>query len=229
MVTRPWGIQEDDPGQRVALARSRVAALENELLVARAELAELEGLATDVACTADSQPASTPSAPPEGAVWASSSPEDKLAEFARRFVGRKDAYATRWVSRKTGRAGWSPAVKGGFYTDSKTNADLLPLTSDVLERHLRGSGEDQHEFHVGLYPMTVDDQCALLACDFDGSSWRDDAAAYAQACTDAGIDCLAEISPSGDGAHVWIFFEVSLSAAVARRAGMVLLLSLIHI
>lgn len=71
--------------------------------------------------------------------------------------------------------------------------------------------------------MTVDDRCKLLACDFDGKTWRKDAAAFAQACGGAGIRALPESSRSGNGAHVWIFFDTWLPAATARSAGMVLL------
>ncbi|MBC7305690.1 MAG: DEAD/DEAH box helicase family protein [Dietzia sp.] len=202
--------------------------MERELLSARAELLALEREAADAAPPANSRSADTGSVSLAGGVNSASSPEEKLAEFAQRFVGREDAYATRWVSKKTGKAGWSPAVKGGFYTDSKSNADLLPLNYTVLERHLRGAGEGEREFHAGLYPMTVDDQCKLLVCDFDGDTWRDDAAAYSDACTDFGIGRLAEISRSGDGAHVWIFFDTWLPAAVARRAGMAILRAAMH-
>lgn len=115
-------------------------------------------------------------------------------------------------------------MKGGFYTDQKTDSDLLPMTPMVMERHLRGPEEDgSSEFHVGLYPLRVDDRCKLLVCDFDGRTWRDDAAAYAQVCMEAGMQRIAEISRSGDGAHVWVFFDEWLPAATARKAGMVLL------
>lgn len=205
-------------------ARARVTALERELAQARAELEALESDAgSETASIAGSL-----GAPQQtrivGMVDVSSSPAEKLELFQSRFAGRQDAYATRWVSRKTGRSGWSPAVKGGFYTDQKTDADLLPLTGEALERHLRGSEDErQPEFHVGLYPMSVDDRCKLLACDFDGKTWRKDAAAFAQACGEAGISALPEISRSGNGAHVWVFFETWVPATTARSAGMVLL------
>lgn len=211
-------------GQLIEDARDQLSKLESILIAARAELTKLERTARSVGnATLEAVPQHHRTDSPDGAVVASSAPSEKVAEFSRRFQGREDAFATRWVSRKTGKAGWSPSVKGGFYTDKKTDADLLPLTTESLERHLRGSGEGQHEFHVGLYPMITDDRCKLLACDFDGSTWKDDAAAYSRACAAAGIASLAEISRSGDGAHIWIFFEDRLPASVARRAGMALL------
>lgn len=141
VAARSGGPPEGDVAIRVAHARSRVGALERELLSARAELVALEREAADAAPSANSRSADTGSVSLAGVVNSASSPDEKLAEFAQRFVGREDAYATRWVSKKTGKAGWSPAVKGEFYTDSKSNADLLPLNYTVLERHLRGAGE----------------------------------------------------------------------------------------
>jgi len=137
-----------------------------------------------------------------------------------RFSGRSDVYANRWVSKKTGRAGWSPAVRGGYYREDARAEEYLPLTENVIARHLRGEDPD---WHVGLYPMLHDDHCRLLVCDFDDGEWKRDAAAYAAACRDAGIDVLAEISRSGEGAHVWMFFEHAVPATLARAAGAVLL------
>ncbi len=158
-----------------------------------------------------------------GAVTKDSSPAEKLALFRNRFVGREDAYALPWVSRRTGKKGWSPAVRGGFYTDAAIDQDLLPLTDSVIERHLRGSVEGEREFHVGLYPLLPDDRTRLLVCDFDDGDWRDDAAAFVAACRRQEISALAEISRSGEGAHVWIFFESAVSAASARSMGAALL------
>lgn len=89
----------------MARARSRIAELENELLAAQAELTHLEGLATDAARLNEHQDVPASRTLSKGTVCASSPPDEKLAEFTRRFLGRQDAYATRWVSRKTGKAG----------------------------------------------------------------------------------------------------------------------------
>lgn len=80
--------------------------------------------------------------------------------------------------------------------------------------------------HVGLYPMLPDDTTRLLVADFDGkdgSDWRADAAAFVAACRQAGVPALAEISRSGVGAHIWVFFTAPLAAASARAMGLGLL------
>ncbi len=45
---------------------------------------------------------------------ANSTAEAKIALFRALFVGREDVYATRWVSSKSGRTGWSPAEDNPF-------------------------------------------------------------------------------------------------------------------
>ena len=43
--------------------------------------------------------------------------------------------------------------------------------------------------------------------------------AYVRVCKDWDIPCSIERSRSGNGAHVWIFFEQPLPASKARRLG----------
>jgi len=158
------------------------------------------------------------------AVNRQSSPEEKVAVFRSLFAGRDDVYATRWVSAKTGRSGWSPAVRGGFYTDAVADSDLLPVTDQIIDQHLRGTlPSNRTDLHVGLYPMRIDDTCRLLVCDFDDGDWRADASAFVLACSQNGIHAAAEISRSGDGAHVWIFFSEFIPASAARSLGASLL------
>lgn len=211
-----------EPQDRLTAARERVTRLEGELAAAREALRELEhGTERKAPLPLRSRPLEE--LPPASSVTKDSSPAAKLALFRSRFDGRDDAYALPWVSRRTGKKGWSPAVRGGFYTDAATDQDLLPLTDAVIERHLRGSTDGDREFHVGLYPLLPNDRTRLLACDFDDGDWRDDAAAFVAACRRESIDALAEISRSGEGAHVWIFFETEVLAASARAMGVALL------
>src|SRR5439155_10825905 len=99
----------------------------------------------------------------------------------------------------------------------RANKEYLPLTDEVLARHVAG------EATVGIYPLLPRDVCALLACDFDGNGWALDALAYLDACHAAGVPAALERSRSGDGAHVWVFFETPVPAATARSLGTSLL------
>jgi hypothetical protein len=47
----------------------------------------------------------------ERAVNRKSTPEEKLALYRALFRGRDDVYALRWENARTGRSGWSPAVR----------------------------------------------------------------------------------------------------------------------
>jgi hypothetical protein len=143
-------------------------------------------------------------------------PSDKIALFRWLFRGRDDVYATRWEIR-TGKSGWSPAVRGGAPNSRKPDRELLALTDDVVVSHLEGETE------LGMYPLSRDDRCAFLACDFDGSSWVLDALALHDAARASGIPAALERSRSGEGAHVWIFFTEPVLAADARRIGFHLL------
>ncbi len=148
---------------------------------------------------------------------ARSAPSEKIALFRTLFAGREDVYAVRWENARTGKAGWSPAVVGGWANARQPGREHLRLTDAVLEAHLTGTT------HIGVYPLLRDDTCRLLACDFDGPTWPLDAAAYADAARDAGIPVAIERSRSGNGAHAWIFFTGPVPAAAARRVGAYLL------
>jgi len=147
----------------------------------------------------------------------SSSSSEKVALFRSLFVGRDDVYATPWSSQRTGKKGWSPAVRGGIANAKSPDREHLPFTEEVVERHLAG------EMHAGIYPLLHGDVCRLLASDFDGPGWALDAGAYLEVARSLGIPGLLERSRSGDGGHVWIFFAGPVPASSARRLGVHLL------
>jgi superfamily II DNA or RNA helicase len=126
-------------------------------------------------------------------------------------------YALRWDNPRTGKSGWSPAVKGGWVNARRADREYLPLVDEVVSEHLGG------RCHAGLYPLLQDDSCCLLACDFDGPGWVLDALAYLDASRAAGVPAAVERSRSGDGAHVWVLFADPVPASAARRIGVFLI------
>lgn len=153
-----------------------------------------------------------------GMVDHQSTPEDKLSFFAALFSARTDIYATRWENKRTGKAGWLPAVRGGWRKGTPAaNRDHLPLTKEVLRAHLSG------DVHVGLYPLLDNDLCHWMAADFDGQAAMLDALAYLKAARSKSVPAALEVSRSGVGAHVWVFFTGPVSAETARRLGAALL------
>ena len=142
------------------------------------------------------------------------------------FAGRRDVYARRW--ERNGKSGYSPAYSfswpefmahkqsGGIMTNF-TNKTSLPMTIEVIQKHLEG------DEYLGLYPLRADGTCHLIAVDFDKTTWKDDATAFAATAKELGVDASLEISRSGKGAHVWIFFADWYPAVKARTIVQLLL------
>ena len=55
------------------------------------------------------------------------------------------------------------------------------------------------------------------AMDFDSASWENDARCILKTARSIGIPMLWEISCSGNGAHLWIFFSEDIQASKARK------------
>lgn len=148
------------------------------------------------------------------AVTASSPAHEKVAFYLSLFRARRDVYALRWDSERLDRGGWMPAVQGRFRKGVRpADRVYLPLTEQVVRGHLSG------EVEIGLYPLLDDDRCHWLAADFDGATSMLDALAYVKAARSCGITAALEVSRSGTGAHVWIFFTAAATAAQARQVG----------
>ena len=153
--------------------------------------------------------------------------EEKVKIFMEVFKGRTDLYAKRWVSNKTGKSGYSPVCKNEFsvYKCDKPRMkcsecpyrELLPLTDDIILKHLKG------EITIGIYPLLPGDLCNFLAIDFDKKTYEKDVSAFWSICDELDIPVYVERSRSGNGAHVWIFFEENISARIARKMGNILL------
>ncbi len=151
------------------------------------------------------------------------STSEKVALFRRFFRGRTDVYPVRWESKTTGNAGYIPACANEWKSgvcekprikcgDCKNRA-LISLSDSVIYDHLAG------KHTIGVYPLLEDDTCYFLAIDFDESDWRGDACAMVQSCDELGVPVALEISRSGQGAHVWVFFTDRVAARDARRLG----------
>lgn len=192
------------------------AALHAELVALRRENARLRRVLQltdqDAALPPPTQTAFFERDP--GLVDARSSPQAKVTFFRALFGARRDVYAYWWQNQRTGRHGWMPAVAGGWRKgQGEEGQRYLPLTEDVVVAHLTG------ELHLGLYPLLPGDETCWLAADFDGQFAMLDALAYLKAARAVGAPAALEVSKSGVGAHVWIFFTEPVPAATARRLG----------
>jgi hypothetical protein len=158
-----------------------------------------------------------------------SSAEAKIRLFRSLFRGREDIYARRFESRKTGKSGYAPACANEWVRDvcekprvkcaECPHRRFLPLTDEVVHWHLSGVDANGQPFVAGVYPLLPDETCWFLAIDFDKSGWREDAAACLETCRLLDLPAVLERSRSGQGAHLWFFFEEPVAAALARRLG----------
>ena len=137
------------------------------------------------------------------------------------FHGRRDVYAAQWL--KEGKPNYSP-VCGNRWNPALCKrphikcadcacTSYLPFDEKVAAAHLNGQKV------IGIYTILPGDLCHFLAIDLDEGNWRDDVTAIRTVCRERAIPCTVEISRSGNGAHVWFFFEEAENAASARCFG----------
>ena len=158
--------------------------------------------------------------------------DERIRLFQSLFKGREDVFARRWFSKTTGKSGYQPVCinewKQGICDKKKyrcaicPNRNFAPLTTQDMYRHLEGKDEYCCDV-VGLYAIMQDNNCAFLCADFDDKNckygYKEDVLAYVGVCREWLIPYAIERSRSGNGAHVWIFFEAPLPASKARRFG----------
>lgn len=160
------------------------------------------------------------------AITQNSKSNEKIKLFMSLFKGRDDVYAKRWQN-KEGKSGYAPACfnewKTGVCYKPKikcsecANKSFEILNEKVIEEHLRGN------IVAGIYPMRLDETCYFLAIDFDDEGWNKDISVLRDVCMEFDIPFAVERSRSGNGAHVWFFFEEPISVVIARKFGTSLL------
>ena len=173
---------------------------------------------------------------------------EKMAKvFFSFFWGRQDVYAKRF-EKKTGEAGYFLQCCN-FWLDvcpkkhrqkincrDCTSRAHKQLTKEDILVHLKGLSHNASDV-IGVYPLFPNGTCRFLVFDFDNhgkdaekldyantdNSWVEEVEAIRTICVMNGIDPLVERSRSGCGAHIWIFFDSPISAALVRKFGSALL------
>ncbi|OYU84973.1 MAG: restriction endonuclease subunit R [Flavobacterium sp. BFFFF2] len=146
--------------------------------------------------------------------------QDNINTFRSLFKGREDVFAIRW--EKGSKSGYMPAVfydpyrlrahkmNGGTFQNF-TEKSNLKLTDEQIQKHLDGFQQ------IGVYPLLQDNSTWFLVADFDKSNWQKEAVTFLNACKEKEIPAYLERSRSGNGGHVWIFFDKPYPAIRSRK------------
>jgi superfamily II DNA or RNA helicase len=145
--------------------------------------------------------------------------DEQINLYLSLFRGRTDVYARRW--EKGEKSGYSPAYdfnwteflahknRGGAMA-SFENKTAIPLTPDVIKKHVAGRDV------VGIYPLLENNASYFIAADFDGGNAFVEGQKLIQICKELNLPAYLEKSRSGNGAHVWLFFEEAYPAVRSR-------------
>ncbi len=148
------------------------------------------------------------------------SDDKKLNLFRSLFKGREDVFARRW--EKGNKRGYMPAyeydpymyrlhvMKGSTFKNYQDKRDL-PLTDQQVQKHLNG------EQFIGIYPLLPDNTSWFIAADFDKVNWVEECRTLINVCKEKEIPTYMERSRSGEGGHVWIFFDKPYPAIRSRK------------
>ena len=158
--------------------------------------------------------------------------QEKVAIFQNLFKGRDDVFAKRWYSPSSQKAGYQPVCEREWnrdYCDKRKyqcadcpNRQFAHLSYNDFFNHLAGKDQFGRDV-IGLYPICQDNTCYFLCTDFDDKNcehgYKNDVLAFVNVCNSWNVPCYIERSRSGNGAHVWIFFDKPITALKARKLG----------
>lgn len=151
--------------------------------------------------------------------------QERLNIFMDFFKGRTDVYATKYYSKKHNRYEYSFVCENKFKNGicpigkKKCNSECTHFKPASLTNHTFLKHLQKENNVIGLYPLLEDNTCYLLAIDFDKDLWFENLLCVYRTAKKYSISCIMERSQSGNGGHLWIFFETAIKATKARLLG----------
>jgi len=149
-------------------------------------------------------------------------PQQKINIFKNLFKGREDIFAVYWEKADKSKKGYTPVclnewkngicikLQRGKCKDCK-HQKYATLNDYYIEQHLRGNKI------YGIYPLLEDNSSFFIAADFDGGAWKKDAGKFIKKCDKYKLPAYLERSKSGNGGHIWIFFNDKCPAYKSRN------------
>ena len=159
--------------------------------------------------------------------------EDSVKIFMNYFKGRNDVYPYLSIDKN------NPNIK--YYIPACTNEwkngvcnktmgkkcktcqyrENKPISKETIYKHMYGN------YPIGIYPLLENDTCFFLSLDFDDKDSKkdikSDVLAFASVCDKYEVPIAIERSRSGNGIHIWMFFDTNIKARTARKLGSLLL------
>ena len=163
-------------------------------------------------------------------------PEGTRARSSGRCLGGATTCTHMASPEKTGGIGYSPACANERTRRcprwTRTNRGIkcadcparkfIPSNDQAIVEHFKGE-QDGFRDVMGLYVLLPDCTTWVLVADFDKEGWQRETTLYRDACRSFGLCPAVERSRSGNGAHVWLFFEELVDAELARNLGCALI------
>lgn len=148
--------------------------------------------------------------------------QQKIDIFKNVFKGRDDVFATRWENVNKSISGYTPACenewKKGLCNKLQkrkckdcASRVYVQLNDFYIEQHLRGNKV------LGVYPLLKDNVSYFIVADFDGEGWKNKSVDFINTCKKYKLPAYLEKSRSGNGGHVWMFFENKYPAYKSRN------------
>ena len=162
-----------------------------------------------------------------------SSREDSVKIFMNYFKGRNDVYPYLSIDKNNPNIKYYIPACANEWKNGVCNKTMgrkcktcqyrenKPISKDTIYKHMYGN------YPIGIYPLLENDTCFFLSLDFDDKDSKkdikSDVLAFASICDKYEVPIAIERSRSGNGIHIWIFFDTNIKAITARKLGSLLL------